>query len=222
MLCIPPFALMDKWLAGCAVPGTTLVRPPYDDVLDVLRALVAIVPVDEPWYFAAYPAIVATLANMPGMTATTHFHKHGYFEKRRPFAAGWRGLRLPIPFTELKSRFRMVVGRGRLLAEIERDDFLDLVREMLGSVPVDEAWYQAMYPTANESIRYGRAATAAAHYVATGYFEGSLPADVDVDEGWYFARYEHVRNSLAIGSSISPKDHFLRIGYREGCRPSPP
>jgi hypothetical protein len=222
MRCVPPFELMSRWLTACTVPGTTRIRPLYDDVLDVLRTLVAIVPVDEAWYLTEYPRVAAAVAKRPDETATTHFRMHGYFEGRLPFAAGWRDLQQPIPFADLKTRLRIIVTRGRLLAEIEREDFLDLVRKMLRSVAVDEAWYLKTYSAAAEDIRLGRVSSAAEHYITTGYFHGALPADVYVDEEWYTARYDHVRNSLAHGSSTSPKDHFMRIGYGEGCQPTSP
>ena len=222
MRCVPPFALMDRWLTACVVPGTTLVRPLYDDVLDVLRALVAIVPVDEAWYRAEYPSLAILISRTIDETPTTHFRKHGYFEGREPFAPGWLGLRRPIPFAELKTNIRVRVGRGRLLAEIEREDFLGLVRKVLSSISVDESWYQAAYPTAGRTSDLGashpRPATIGRRATSRAFY----PPDVDVDETWYRARYAHVRTSLAVGSAVSAKDHFVRIGYGEGCQPAAP
>jgi len=220
--CVPPFAIMDQWLTACAVPGTTRVRPTYDDVLDVLRALLAVVPVDEPWYLTEYPDVVGFMARMPDETATSHFRKHGYFNGRLPFADGWQGLRAPVRFTELTRQLRIRPARGVLYAEMEREEFLAMVKVMLRTVSVDASWYCNAYPEAANEIEPTAAATAAEHYANRGYFKGFLPVDVEVDPEWYVGRYAHVRNGLAAGVATSAKDHFLRIGYGEGCRPTPP
>jgi hypothetical protein len=218
---VPPYALMQKWLGAWTVPGTTRVRAPYDDVLDVLRAMLVIVPVNEEWYLAEYPAVARPVVRTRGETAAIHFRKHGYFEGRQPFADGWCDLRQPVPFLELAKSFRTVVARGGLLADFDRDDFLDAIKKILRLVRVDDEWYRKTYPVAAEDIKFGRSPSAAEHYVTTGYFQGLLPADIDVDADWYMARYAHVRTGLAEGVAHSAKDHFLRIGYGEGCQPTP-
>jgi hypothetical protein len=220
--CVPPYALMDRWLTACTVPGTTRVRPSYDDVLDVLRAMIAIVPVNEEWYLTQYPDVVGFMSRLPDETATSHFRKHGYFNGRLPFADGWQGLRAPVRFTELTRNLRIVPARGMLYAEMEREDFLVMVRVLLRTLSVDELWYRKAYPEAANEIDATGIATAAEHYATSGYFKGWLPVDIDVDPDWYVARYGHVRNGLAAGVATSAKDHFLRIGYGEGCQPTPP
>jgi hypothetical protein len=208
---------MDAW----AVPGSTHVRPPYDDVLDVVRAMIAVVPVDEDWYLAEYPTVARVVLRTPDETAAIHFRKHGYFEGRQPFAAGWRDLRQPVPFRELAKSFRLVVARGGLLADFDRNDFLDSIKTILALVSVDDEWYRKTYPGAADEVLSGRSSSAAEHYATTGYFQGLLPADVDVDDEWYVKRYSHVRVGLAEGVASSAKDHFMRIGYGEGCLPRP-
>jgi hypothetical protein len=220
--CVPPFALMNHWLTTWAVPGSTRIRPPYDDVLDVLRAMMAIVPVDEAWYLAEYPDVAGFIDRNKDETAASHFRKHGYFRGRHPFADGWRGLERPVCFTELCGKCRIIPARGGLFAEMDREDFLHMVRRILRAVRVDEEWYRSTYPGAAAEIESGRFSTATEHYVTTGYFEGGLPADVEVDADWYLGRYAHVRTGLAIGVADSAKDHFLRIGYGEGCQPTRP
>jgi len=220
--CVPSFALMDRWLRACAVPGTTRVRPTYDDLLDVLRAMIAMVPVHEEWYLAQYPEVAGYMKRLSGETATSHFHKHGYFNGRMPFADGWQGLRAPVRFKELRQNLRIVPARGTLYAEMEREDFLGMVRIILRNVSVDERWYLTAYPAVAQDIEALGCGTVTEHYATTGYFKGWLPVDLDVDADWYVARYAHVRNGLAAGVASSAKDHFLRIGYGEGCRPTRP
>jgi hypothetical protein len=187
-------------------------------VLDIMRALVAVVPVNEDWYNTEYPSVVAYTA-ATGETAAVHFRKHGYFEGREPFPAGWKGRQRPTSFLALKTAFQPFATRGRLFVEIEREAFLDIVKTILRLVPVDEAWYRATYARALNTPASRQYRSAIDHYVERGYFEGFLPADIEVDEAWYVARYDHVRNGLARGVAVSAKDHFLRIGYGEGCQP---
>jgi hypothetical protein len=219
--CVPPFPLMERWLTACAVPGTTRIRPTYDDVLDVLRAMIEIIPVDEAWYLAEYPDVADWLGSVRDETATSHFRKHGYYDGRLPFADGWQGLRAPVRFTELTRTLRILPARGCLYAEMEREDFLDMVKALLRTVSVDELWYRVTYPEAADEMGTAGVATVAEHYVTRGYFKGWLPTDVAVDHDWYVSRYGHVRNGLAEGVATSAYDHFLRIGYGEGCRPTP-
>jgi len=219
---VPPFAIMKRWIERCVTAETTRLQATFDDVLDVLKGLLKSVPVDEDWYKAQYPAVAEFIVRMSSETATSHFQKHGYFEGRKPFAVGWRGLTGPVPFAELKPRLQVNPRRGRLLVDVEIDDFLDLVKQILRAVPVDEAWYRNIYPAAAKSIDSGTFASANDHYAGLGYFEGRLPFDIVVDDAWYVSRYDHVRAGLERGVASSAKDHFMRVGYTEGCRPTPP
>jgi hypothetical protein len=215
---VPPYRLLGAWIASHQVPGTECLRCPYDDVIDILRAFVTLVPVDEAWYTTEYSQVSAHVA-ATGETATQHFRKHGYFEHRLPFASGWRGLVPPDTFATVQKALAPAPVRGRLLVRIDLPVLLGIVRSALRFVHVDEAWYSAAYPW---TLDGGRFPTARSHYINSGYFEDCLPASVRVDEAWYLARYAHVRNGLADGSASSAKDHFMRIGYGEGCQPAPP
>lgn len=209
-------------MAGNAVEGTTLLRPTYDDVLDVLKGLLRPISVNEEWYKAEYPAISDYLTRMQDETATSHFQKHGYFESRKPFEPGWRGLIEPVPFSQLKTKMRILPSHGRLQVDIETEDFLALVRNVLIAVPVDEGWYRDTYPGATKAMEKGGFSSAASQYAEQGYFAGWLPFPMEVDETWYVSRYEHVRTALKTGLAKSAQDHFVRLGYPQGCRPTPP
>jgi hypothetical protein len=219
---VPPYTLLNKWMDGYAVAGSPRLTLPYDDVLDVLKGFLRAIPVNEDWYKAEYKAIPDFLLRMPTETASSHFQKHGYFEGRKPFADGWRGLTAPVRFAELKTRLRIIPMRGRLKVDIGRDDLLGIIKSILIAVPVDEAWYRASYPDAAKALDNGKLASVVDHYTETGYFAGQLPFEIAVDEAWYVSRYEHVRTGLARGVAKSAQDHFTRLGYNEGCRPTPP
>jgi hypothetical protein len=188
----------------------------------VLKGFLRAVPVDENWYTAEYPAVADFLLRMPTETPASHFQKHGYFEGRKPFAPGSPGLTAPVPFAQLKPTLGIIPSRGRLRVVIERADFLQLIKSLLMAVPVDEPWYRSRYPDVAKTIYNGTTASAATHYIESGYLDGRLPSDVTVDEEWYISRYDHVRTGLDRGVACSAKDHFMRLGYNEGCRPIPP
>jgi hypothetical protein len=219
---VPPYTMLTKWMDGYAVAGTTRLTLLYDDVLDVLKGFLREIPVDDSWYKAEYPAVADYLSRMPTETPNSHFQKHGYFEGRRPFAVGWRDLIDPVPFAQLKTRLRIIPTRGRLNVDIERDDFVAIVKNMLMAIPIDCSWYRTSYPEAAKAVDNDTFPSVAHHYAERGYFEGRLPFEIAVDADWYVSRYGHVRIGLERGVAKSAQDHFMRLGYIEGCRPTPP
>ena len=219
---VPPYTSLSRWMDRCAVPGTTRLNPTYDDVLDVLKAMLWSVPVDDDWYKAEYPAVADYLARNPAETPRSHFQKHGYFEGRKPFATGWRDCTAPVPFAQLKTRLRIIPTCGHLRVDIERDDFLAIIRSLLLAVPVDEDWYRRIYPGVVKAMDDEMSPSVADHYANHGYFQNYFPFEITVDEAWYVSRYDHVRTGLERGVAKSPQDHFMRLGYKEGCRPTPP
>lgn len=218
---IPPFALLENWLNRCETDRDGKLRPTYDDLLDVLCGLLAVVPVDSDWYQEQYPAVAEMVARNPEETPASHFQKHGYFEGRQPFSPGWRDLQLPVPFAEFKTQFKMTPSRGRLYASIGRDEFLRLVKTILMAVPVDEIWYRTTYPLAEKMISSGTSSSARDHYIEQGYFKNYIPFEIKIDSDWYLSRYSHDRMGIDRGYARSAADHFVRIGYAEGCRPVP-
>lgn len=222
MLYLPPYRLLANWIDRYTVTGTTRLTPTYDDLLDVLKGFLWSVPVDDDWYKTEYPAVAELLVRMPTETPRSHFQKHGYFEKRHPFAPGWRNLTEPVPFARLKTRLRIIPTRGHLKVDIERDEFLEIISTILLAVPVDELWYRGTYPDVAKAMDDEMFPSIAAHYAQRGYFEHRFPSEIIVDEEWYVSRYGHVRTGLERGVAKSPQDHFMRLGYQEGCRPTPP
>lgn len=217
---IPPYTLLKQWMGRHVMAETARLRLLYDDVLDVLKELLQPIPVDEAWYKAEYPAVAEYLVRGMTETAKSHFQKHGYFEGRKPFAPGWRGLPEPTPFAQLQSRLRIIPSRGRLIVEIEHNDFLGIVSDLLTAVPVDQTWYRTAYPDVVKELDDGTSAVY--HYARQGYFEDRMPFDITVDPEWYVSRYQHVRMALERGDARSAQDHFMRAGYIEGCRPRAP
>jgi hypothetical protein len=216
-----PFSIMKTWLASCGVSSTRRLRPTLDDVVDVLKGLLSGVPVDEVWYQANYPVVSGYITRLSGETAVSHFLKHGYFEGRFPFAPDWNGLRQPIPFSEIKAALQVVPALGSLRVEIEQERFLEFVRRLLESVPVDDAWYRATYSGATKMIAAGEFRSSLDHYTQRGYFEGLLPFNVDMEPEWYLSQYSEVREVVERGAFKSPQYHFVRAGYNAGYSPRP-
>jgi len=126
-----------------------------------------------------------------------------------------------LPFATLKSKLRLLSVRGQLKLDITYDDFLDVVRQLLEAVPVDEAWYRDHYPDVAEAIDAGTYRSARHHFVTHGYLEGRQPSEILVDEDWYLMTNADVRAGIEDGRFESAQVHFARHGYAEGRRPVP-
>jgi hypothetical protein len=222
MSCVPPYDLLSEWLDVRPRDEGGRMIMPYEDVVDLLEAFVGAIPVDEGWYLTEYPPVADLVRSIPAETAASHFRMHGYLEGRRPFAAGWNGYAQPIAFDRLKPLLRLVPTRGGLTARMFREEFLELIKQLLRAAPVDTTWYSAYYPIPEMGFTESNIGTIATHFAETGYFNGWLPSDIEVDAEWYQRRYEHVQRALEAGHAADAKDHFLKMGYREGCRPIPP
>jgi hypothetical protein len=209
-------------MESCAPDGGVRINPSYADVIEVLRGFVAGIPVDGDWYKAQYKAVADFVRNVPGETAASHFAKHGYFEGRQPFAPGWLGMELPVPFQVLQAGLRAVKAHDGLRIDVDPEDFKGLLRQLLRSVPVDEAWYRETYGKAAGLSPDDPKGAAAAHFVGQGYFAGYLPAETDVDESWYAARYPRFRQALQSGLVRTAKEHFIKSGYASRFRQAAP
>ena len=94
-----------------------------------------------------------------------------------------------VPFKVLLKQIGLLDGFGDKPLELTLDQLLSLVRVLLASVPVDEAWYQTTYPDIAQAIRSGAVKSAKAHFVSHGYFEGRLPAEVPADKAFFASQY---------------------------------
>jgi hypothetical protein len=119
-------------------------------------------------------------------------------------------------FKLLKQRLSVVTVNGQLKVNNTYDEFLDIVRLLLRSVPFDEAWYLTEYPDIAEAVAAGEAKSARHHFIDSGYFEGRLPAPLEVDEAWYLSEYPDVAEGIERGEILSARQHFLEHGYEEG------
>ena len=126
-----------------------------------------------------------------------------------------------VPFSELKSRIKIVSSKGQLKVDLNYEEFLDIVKQLLQAVDVDEDWYRHTYPDVAEAISSGTHKTARHHFVQNGYTEGRRPCFIEVENDWYLRQYPDVCDRISAGEFSSAQDHFDKHGYDEGRRPGP-
>ncbi|MBU6418922.1 MAG: hypothetical protein KGQ79_04260 [Proteobacteria bacterium] len=103
--------------------------------------------------------------------------------------------------------------------ELQEAKLFALIRGLLGSVEVDEAWYLKTNPDVAAAVKAGELKSARAHYIIAGYFENRLPRPVTVDEAWYLAEYPDVADAIRVGTVTSASAHFETSGFVEGRLP---
>lgn len=80
-----PFASLRHSVRFVSEKGNLKADMTYEEFLDIVRKLLAAVPVDEEWYRAQYPDVAAAIDAGAYANATSHFIDHGYIEGRRPY-----------------------------------------------------------------------------------------------------------------------------------------
>jgi hypothetical protein len=126
------------------------------------------------------------------------------------------------PFDIIKRELNLHATQGSVRINVTYEEFMTIVKRLLGAVAVDEDWYRKTYPDVAEGIEAGVQPAAKEHFIQHGYFEGRLPYDIPVDETWYLRSNPDVAESIARGDHLSAQDHFLKSGYAEGRLPWPP
>ena len=104
---------------------------------------------------------------------------------------------------------------------VQREHLVEFLKPQVNRIAFDEAWYLALNPDIGVAIEGGAIASAHAHYVNAGYYEGRQPYEIKVNERWYLDQYDDIRGAVASGLFTSGQDHFNQAGYREGRLPYP-
>jgi hypothetical protein len=99
------------------------------------------------------------------------------------------------------------------------ENLIQMLRQMIIGVEVDEAWYLERYPDIAEAIREGVVKSPRVHFVNDGYFEGRLPFPIQIDERYYLAQNTGVADYVRKGMLQSGQQHFDENGYMEGRLP---
>jgi hypothetical protein len=82
---LPPFEILKSYLTISNVRGELMVSCSYENLVQMLRRLIAGVQVDEAWYLERYPDIAEAIGQGVIASPKSHFVSDGYFEGRMPF-----------------------------------------------------------------------------------------------------------------------------------------
>ncbi len=80
----PPFSMVKKSLQFKAADGEVQVSLPYDELVRLVKLMACSVRVDENWYLARNPDVVAAIRSGQIRNARQHWVEFGYFEGRLP------------------------------------------------------------------------------------------------------------------------------------------
>jgi hypothetical protein len=123
------------------------------------------------------------------------------------------------PFELIRRSIEISTVRGELRVNVSYENFVNILRQLIQGIEVDEAWYLRTYEDIGGAIKEGLVASAKQHFVHDGYFEGRMPFPVRVDERWYLSTHTDVAESIRNGTVESAQGHFDKDGYREGRLP---
>ena len=82
---LPPFEVLKSYLTISAAKGDLMVSCSYEDFVQLIRRLIADVPVDDGLYSARYQDIAEGINQGTVASPKSHFVNDGYFEGRMPF-----------------------------------------------------------------------------------------------------------------------------------------
>ena len=82
---LPPFEVLKAYLTITNVKGELMVSCSYENMVRMLRKLIAGVQVDEGWYLERYADIAEAIQKGIVESPKAHFLNDGYFEGRMPF-----------------------------------------------------------------------------------------------------------------------------------------
>ena len=82
---LPPFNAMRAMVRIDDVQGKLTVSASYEEFLDLIRAVLSVIEVDDAWYLEKYPDVAEAIKAGKIKSAREHFMSNGYFEGRLPF-----------------------------------------------------------------------------------------------------------------------------------------
>ena len=123
------------------------------------------------------------------------------------------------PFEVLKSYLTITNVQGELMASCSYEALVQMLRQVIIGVEVDERWYRERYPDIANAIDQGLVQSPRLHFVNDGYFEGRLPFAIRVDERYYLEQNPGIAEYVRKGMLESGQQHFDENGYAEGRLP---
>lgn len=82
---LPPFEVLKSYVTIETVKGELMVKCSYENLVQLIRRLLAGTDVNEAWYLERYPDIADAIKQGIITSARSHFVGDGYFEGRWPF-----------------------------------------------------------------------------------------------------------------------------------------
>jgi hypothetical protein len=82
---LPPFEIIKGMLNLSTARGRTRVDMTYEDFQKMVRVLLSVIEVDEPYYLARNQDVADGIRRGSIQSAQQHFIDHGYFEGRQPY-----------------------------------------------------------------------------------------------------------------------------------------
>jgi hypothetical protein len=143
------------------------------------------------------------------------------YDASSDFTQGRRGaiVKYLPPFELIRRSIEISTVRGELRVNVSYEDFVKILRTLIGGIEVNNAWYLKTYTDIASAVSEGLVGSAKQHFVDDGYFEGRLPFPIVVDERWYLEQNPDVATSIRDGVVASAQEHFDQDGYREGRLP---
>jgi hypothetical protein len=123
------------------------------------------------------------------------------------------------PFDSIRRGVEISTVRGQLRVTMAYDEFVALIKSLVGGIEVDARWYLDRNPDVADAIARGTITSAEEHFAGDGYLEGRMPFPIAVDERFYLEQNPDVAEGIRAGAVASAQEHFEASGYREGRRP---
>ncbi len=123
------------------------------------------------------------------------------------------------PIEVLKAFLTISNVKGELMVSCSYENMVQMLRQVIIGVEVNERWYLERYPDIADAIEKGLVKSARLHFVNDGYFEGRMPFPLHVDERYYLAQNAGVAEFVRKGMLGSGQQHFDENGYQEGRLP---
>ena len=82
---VPPFEAIKGLLHLSTARGKTRVDMTYEDLRNMIKALLSVIEVDDAFYLARNPDVAEGIRKGTIRSAQDHFVDHGYFEGRLPY-----------------------------------------------------------------------------------------------------------------------------------------
>jgi len=123
------------------------------------------------------------------------------------------------PFETLKTYVTVSNVKGELKVSCTYESLVQMLRQLITGIEVDEEWYLGRYSDIAGAINEGTVPSARLHFVNDGYFEGRLPFPIHVDERYYLSQNTGVADFVREGTLKSGQQHFEENGYSEGRLP---